>query len=226
MTQKQSHDGSAHVTDEHINVYTHLAAGIIGLLGWVHLVVRASVDGNPWHVVAFAIYGASLVLLFFCSVLHHGVNGSERTNTVLRSLDYMAIYVLIAGTVTPVTLVLLRGAFGWTIFGVSWVIALGGIALKLILPDHRKGLSNTLYLTAGWMTAVTAWPVYRVVGLGGLVLLALGGVAYSVGAVVFAAEKPNPFPGRFGFHEIWHLIVMLAAAIHYFFMLIYVLPFA
>jgi hemolysin III len=222
--EERSHDGSLHVTDEHINVYTHLAAAVLSVLGLAHLVVSAGMAGKPWHVVAFSIYGFSLFFLFLCSVLHHGINGSLRTNEYLRVLDYVAIYLLIAGSVTPVTLVLIRGAFGWTIFGVSWAIALTGVVLKLIHPGHRKGISNTLYLTAGWITVTTALPVYRACGVGGLALLALGGVVYSAGAVVFAIEKPNPFPGRFGFHEIWHLFVMLAAAIHYAFMLFYVLP--
>jgi len=219
-----SHDGSRHVTDEHINVYTHLAAAVLAVLGLAHLVVSAGVAGKPWHVTAFAIYGASLFTLFLCSSLHHGISGSPRTNDILRVLDYVAIYLLIAGTVTPVTLVLIRGAFGWTIFGVSWAIALTGVVLKLVRPGHRKGISNTLYLTAGWITAATAVPVYRAAGAVGLALLVLGGVVYSAGAVVFAIEKPNPVPGRFGFHEIWHLFVMLAAAIHYAFMVLYVLP--
>lgn len=219
-----SHDQSRHVTDEHLNVYTHLAAAVFAVLGLAHLVVSAGVAGKPWHVVAFSIYGASLVTLFLCSVLHHGVNGSPRTSDVLRIMDYVAIYLLIAGTVTPVTLVLIRGPFGWTVFGVSWSVAFAGVILKLVRPGHRKGISNTLYLTAGWITAATALPVYRAAGAGGLLLLVLGGIVYSAGAVVFAVEKPNPVPGRFGFHEIWHLMVMLAAAIHFAFMLFYVLP--
>jgi hemolysin III len=221
---RKSRDGSAHVTDENINVYTHLTAAVLALFGLVHLVVSAGVAGKPWHIVAFAIYGISLFTLFLCSSLHHGIVGSPRTNDILRVMDYASIYLLIAGTITPVTLVLIRSPFGWTIFGVSWAIAFTGVILKLVRPKHRKGLSNTLYLTAGWITAATAVPVYHAAGIGGLMLLGLGGIVYSAGAIVFAIEKPNPVPGRFGFHEIWHLLVMLAAPIHYTFMLLYVLP--
>lgn len=224
MSSTYSRDGSAHVTDEKINVYTHLVGAVFALFGASHLVVSASVAARPWHVVAFSIYGMTLLLLFMSSVLHHGVNGSARVKQTLRVMDYAAIYLLIAGTLTPVTMVLIRNAYGWTVFGVSWGIAITGIAFKASNPEHGKGISSTLYLTAGWLTLFTAIPVLRATGWAGMGLLALGGVLYSTGAVIFALEKPNPIPGRFGFHEIWHLMVIAAAAVHYLFMLLYVLP--
>ncbi len=221
-----SRDGSEYVTDEKFNTYSHLVGFILAVLGTAHLVVQASLDGSVWHITGFAIYGFTLIALFFASLLHHGVRGSEKLDLVLRAMDYCAIYLLIAGTVTPVTLVLIRGSFGWTLFGVSWLIALGGVAFKIARPRHAKGISNTLYLCGGWLAAFTALPVYREGGALGLGLLASGGVLYSMGAVIFAIEKPNPLPGTFGFHEIWHVFVMMGAFVHYLLMLWVVLPYA
>lgn len=211
----ESHDGSRWVTDEKFNTCSHLVGLVLAVFGLVHLVVRSSVAGSVWQIVAFSIYGFTLSFLFLCSTLHHGVRCGERGSLVLRSMDYIAIYLLIAGTITPVTLVLIRSPYGWTVFGVSWLIAVAGILLKIFRPNHAKGISSTLFLVAGWITLFTAGPVWHAAGWEGVFWLGLGGVLYSLGAVIFSIEKPNPIPGRFGFHEIWHLFVLAAAAAHY-----------
>ena len=129
-----SKDRSAHVTDERVNTATHLAAAILSLMGMVLLIVYSSVAGKVWHIVGFSVYGFSLVGLFVASTLHHGVRSSPRVEDVLRSIDYFAIYVLIAGTMTPICLTVLRGPLGWSLFGAVAVLGVG----LVILPRIRR----------------------------------------------------------------------------------------
>ena len=123
MQSKLSKDGSIHVTDEKINTISHLAAAIFSILGAVLLIVQSSAKANPWAIVSFSIYGVSLVGVFFASALHHGVNSNEPIEAFLRQIDYIAIFPLIAGTFTPICLILYRTIIGWSIFGVIWALA-------------------------------------------------------------------------------------------------------
>ena len=218
-----SKDGSVHVTDERISTISHLAAACFALVGAALLITEAAMQGDPWKIVGLAAFGAGAILLFSASALHHGIEGSPRTNAVLRTLDYAAVFALIAGTVTPLVLVLFRNAFGWTVLGAVWVIAIAGIVVRSVFPSLPKYVTSTLYIVLGWI------PVLLVASgvalpFGAYALLAAGGIAYSIGFVIFVAERPNPVPGKFGFHEIWHLLVVLAAFLHYLLMYFYVLP--
>ena len=219
---QHSRDGSVHVTDERINTISHLVGSCFALLGGGLLVAQAGAEGDPWKVVGLSIYAASLLTLLVASTLHHGLDLSPRTNEVLRTLDYTSVFFLIAGTVTPLVLVLDRTVFGWTVLGAVWLIAALGIAARSVWRDLPKWVTNTLYIVLGWM------PVVLVLGglslpLGALVLMAAGGVVYSVGFVIFILERPNPVPGVLGFHEIWHVLVVIAAALHFLLMYLYVL---
>jgi hemolysin III len=218
-----SRDGSVHVTDERINTVSHLVGSCFAVAGAALLVAQAGAQGDPWKIVGFSVYGFSLVLLFVASTLHHGLDRGERFNDVLRTLDYTSVFGLIAGTVTPLVLVLMRTTFGWTMFGVVWAIAVLGIVMRSVWRSLPKYVTNTLYISLGWVT------VLLVAGdialpLGALVLMAAGGVVYTVGFGVFVLERPNLVPGVFGFHELWHLLVIVAAALHYLLMYLYVLP--
>lgn len=222
-TAQRSRDGSVHVTDERINTISHLVGACFALLGGALLVAQAAAEGEPWTVVGLSIYAASLLTLFVSSTLHHGLDRGPRVNDVLRTLDYTSVFFLIAGTVTPIVLVLDRTVFGWVVLGTVWGIAALGIAARSVWRDLPKWVTNTLYIVLGWM------PVVLVLGgltlpLGGLALMAAGGVVYSVGFVVFIVERPNPVPGVFGFHEIWHILVVVAAALHFLLMYAFVLP--
>ncbi|WP_281965087.1 PAQR family membrane homeostasis protein TrhA [Serinicoccus marinus] len=219
---QHSRDGSVHVTDERINTISHLVGSCFALLGGGLLVAQAGAEGDPWKVVGLSIYAASLLTLLVASTLHHGLDLSPRTNEVLRTLDYTSVFFLIAGTVTPLVLVLDRTVFGWTVLGAVWLIAALGIAARSVWRDLPKWVTNTLYIVLGWM------PVVLVLGglslpLGALALMAAGGVVYSVGFVIFILERPNPVPGTLGFHEIWHVLVVIAAALHFLLMYLYVL---
>jgi hemolysin III len=211
------------VTDERFNTVSHLFAACFALVGAALLIAQAGAQGDPWKIVGFAVYGLSVVTLFVASALHHGLDHSPRVNEILRTLDYDSVFFLIAGSVTPLVLVLFRTTYGWTVLGSVWVIAALGIVLRSVVRHLPKLVTNTLYIALGWVPVL-------LVGAGGSLpagayaLMAVGGLVYSAGFVVFVIEKPNPWPGVFGFHEIWHLMVVVAALLHYLLMYFYVLP--
>ncbi len=222
-TALRSRDGSVHVTDERFNTVSHLFAACFALVGAALLIAQASAQGDPWKIVGFSVYGLSIVTLFVSSALHHGIDRGPRVNEVLRTLDYDSVFLLIAGSVTPLVLVLFRNVYGWTVLGAVWAIAALGITVRSLHRRLPKHVTNTLYIALGWMPVL-------LVGAGGaipagaLALMAAGGLVYSAGFVIFVVEKPNPWPGVFGFHEIWHLMVVVAAVLHYLLMYFYVLP--
>ena len=187
------------------------------------LVAQAGAQGDPCQIVGLSIYALTLMLLFVASTLHHGIDGSPRLNEVLRTLDYDSVFLLIAGTVTPLVLVLFRNVYGWTVFTGVWVIAVLGIVLRSWWRQLPKYVTNTLYITLGWVTALLVVTAPHLPA-GALGLMAAGGVVYSTGFVIYVIEKPNPRPGVFGFHELWHLLVVVAAFLHYLLMYVYVLP--
>lgn len=218
-----SRDGSIHVTDERFNLVSHLAGACFALVGVGLLLAQASVQGDPWKIVALGIYGLSLVTLFVSSTLHHGIDGSPRLNEVLRTLDYDSVYLLIAGSLTPLVLVLFRNVYGWAVLGGVWTIAVLGIVLRSVWRQVPKYVTNTLYIALGWVTALLMGTAVDV-PLGALALMAASGVVYTVGFVVYVIEKPNPRPGVFGFHELWHVLVIVAALLHYLLVYFYILP--
>jgi len=222
--RKLSKDGSTHVTDEIFNTVTHLTGAIFAVLGTVLLIVESAASGKVWHVVSFGVYGSSLILLFIASTLHHGIDASRKTEEFLRTLDYLAIFPLIAGTYTPFCLIVLRGVLGWSIFGVVWGIAAVGIVLKASIHTLPKWISNTFYLSLGLMSVLLIVPLSAALGVSAVGLLLLGGVFYIGGNIIFTIEKPNPVPGKFGFHEIWHLFVLAGALSHYVMMYFFILP--
>lgn len=223
-----SKDGSAHVTDEVFNTASHMIAAMFALLGLVILIVQSSIQGNPWKIVSFSIYGTTLLLVFLFSTFHHGILGSRRLENLLKLFDYIAIFPLIAGTYTPFCLVTLRSdsywkPWAWTIFGVIWFIGILGIVIKSVFPDIPKWVTNSIYVGMGWVGAVLIIPIFKILGLFPSLLIVLGGAFYTIGSVIFYIEKPNPVPGKFCFHEIWHIFVIAGGLSHYAVMFFYVL---
>ncbi|MCA9325441.1 hemolysin III family protein [Candidatus Saccharibacteria bacterium] len=221
--ERLSRDGSTHVTNEIINTSSHLAAGCLALLGSVLLIAQAVVTRDWWAVIGFVFYSLSLLSLFTFSTLHHGLNLSAKTNQVLRTFDYVSIFALIAGTVTPIVLIQYRSVVGWSVLMVVWALAALGISLRASLPNLPKYITNTMFIVMGWLPAVLVLIGGITMPSGALLLLAAGGLLYSGGFVLYIIEKPNPMPGWFGFHEIWHIMVAVAALCHYLFMYIYLL---
>ena len=219
-----SRDGSPHATDEVINSASHLAATMLSILGTVLLVVESSARAEPWKIVSFSIYGASLIFLFLMSTLHHSIIG--KYEGIFRMLDYLAIYPLIAGTFTPLCLVFYHDdPIGWAFCSTVWAISLVAMfATAFYFTKIPKWLSMTLYITLGWFGACMTYWLIPVLGVSGFSWFLAGGICYTVGGYIFYTERPNPLPGRFGFHEIWHVAVILGALFHWLLMFIYVLP--
>jgi hemolysin III len=222
--RKRSKDGSVHVTDEIFNTASHIIGCVFALTTLVILVVYASVQGKVWHIVSFAIYGASLVMVFLASTFHHGIEADKKVEWIFRQFDYFAIFLLIAGTYTPFCLVLLRGPLGWSVFGITWGLAALGIVIKSVYPKIPKWVTNVIYVSMGWLAVIMIVPLLKIIGITGISLLTLGGAFYTIGSFIFYAEKPNPLPGKFGFHEIWHIFVIAGALTHALLIYFYILP--
>lgn len=207
---------------EPVNALTHLLGAVLAAVGLVVLLANGVANGSARQITAFAVFGASLVLMYSTSAIYHALNLSERGLTILRRLDHMMIYVLIAGTYTPVCLVLLRGRLGIGLLTAVWAIAAIGIVQKLVWMRAPRWFSTALYLGMGWIAVLVARPLLGAAPPGFLIWLVAGGVLYSVGAVVYATEWPKAVPGVFGFHEIWHMFVLGGGFSHYWAMLAYV----
>lgn len=204
---------------EPVSGVSHLIGLLLAAAGTILLLRLAR---QPAELVAFAVYGTTLILLYGASTLYHTLPLSERPLRALRTLDHIAIYFLIAGTYTPVALITLDGRLGWTILGIVWLVALAGIPFKLFFLDAPVWLSTATYLGMGYLALIVVVPIAQAVSLAGLVWLIAGGAAYTIGAVIYARQRPDPFPGRFGHHEIWHLLVLAGSGCHYAFMVYHV----
>lgn len=198
-----------------VSCLTHMAGALLSLIGLVLLLVMAVRTKTPWHIVGFAIFGTSMVLLYTASTLYHMLNISDRGNRILRKIDHMMIFVLIAGTYTPICLTLLRGIWGWSILAVVWTIALFGIVLKGFFINTPRWLSTLIYLVMGWIVIVAIYPLVRAMSIGGLVLLSIGGAMYTLGAAIYGFKWPKINFRYFGFHELFHLFVMAGSLSHF-----------
>jgi hemolysin III len=204
---------------EPFNGASHLLGLLLAGAGTAALVSRAR---GPWELAAFSIYGATLIALYGASTLYHALPLAERSLRALRALDHIAIYFLIAGTYTPVALITLRGPLGWALLAIVWLIALAGIPFKLFYLDAPVWLSTATYLAMGYLALVAVVPLARAVSVSGLAWLVAGGLAYTVGALIYSCRRPDPFPGRFGHHEIWHVLVLVGSGCHFAFMVYHV----
>ncbi len=205
--------------EEIANSITHgIGAGLaIAALGI--LTAFASRFGDTWHVVSVSIYGTTLVLLYTASTLYHGIP-LPKAKAVFRVLDHVAIFLLIAGTYTPFTLVNLRGPWGWTLFGLIWALAAFGIVFELTPLRRFQRVSLSLYLGMGWVVVVAVRPLWNAMAPGGLILLAAGGLCYTLG-VIFYVWHRLPYH-----HAVWHLFVLGGSVCHFFTVLFYVIPLA
>ena len=204
---------------EPFNGASHLVGLLLAGAGTVLLLRLAQ---GPAQLAAFAIYGATLILLYGASAMYHTLPLADRPLRALRTLDHIAIYFLIAGTYTPVALITLDGVLGWSLLGIVWLLALAGIPFKVWFLDAPVWLSTGTYLGMGYLALLAIVPIARAVSVTGLLWLVAGGTAYTIGAVIYARKRPDPFPGRFGHHEIWHLLVLAGSGCHYAFMVYHV----
>lgn len=206
------------VYEEIANSITHGIGIYFGVAALVLLVVFASLYGNAWHIVSCSIYGSTLVLLYTASTLYHSFR-HPRVKHVFRIIDHASIYLLIAGTYTPFTLVPLRGAWGWSLFGVVWGLALCGIIAKVFFIHRFEILTTLLYLVMGWIVVIAAKPMLRIVPTGGIVWLVIGGLAYTIGVIFYAVDRKFSYA-----HAIWHVFVLVGSICHFFAVMFYVVP--
>jgi len=193
--------------EEIANSITHGIGLVFSLIGFAVLLAVASVRGDTWHIVGCTIYGVSLVILYASSMLYHGAR-NPRTKEWLRVADYCGIYLLIAGSYTPFTLTVLRGFWGWLLFGLVWTIAATGIFVKLFFGMRFRIFAVVSYLILGWLAVIAIKPMFELMPLNGLIWLFAGGIAYTAGVGFFASK-------RIYHHTVWHLFVMCGSACHY-----------
>jgi len=201
-----------------VSSLTHLLGAVISIPLTVLLIVQSARYATPWHVVSFSIFGAAMLALYTASAVYHMLPISPKAQAVLRRIDHMMIFVLIAGTYTPICLLPLRGAWGYTLLGLVWGAAAGGIVLKALWMDAPRWLSSAIYVLMGWIVIIAVYPLVQTVSANSLLLLLGGGVTYTIGAVIYALKKPYFNFRFFGFHELFHLFVMGGSAFHVVFM--------
>lgn len=202
---------------------SHLFGAFLSIAALTVLVTFAAMKATAWHVVSFSVYGSSMILLYTASALYHMLPLSPKGERIFRTIDHIMIYMLIAGTYTPLCLVPLRGGWGWSIFGVVWGLAVFGIFFKMFWMNAPRWLSTGIYLLMGWVCIVAIYPIILKLPTGGLLWMAAGGLFYSVGAVIYGVKKPNFRPGVFGFHELFHFFVLAGSFCHFMMMLRYIM---
>lgn len=203
--------------EELANALTHGVGALLSVAGLSVLAVLATIHGGVYHVVGCSVFGSTLVLLYLASTLYHSIP-HPRAKRVFQLLDHCAIYLLIAGSYTPFTLVTLGGRWGWSLFGIVWGLALVGIVLQATPTWQWEWLRITLYVAMGWTVLVASGPVMRALPLQALLLVFFGGLAYTVG-IVFYCWRSLPYH-----HAVWHLFVLAGSALHFFAVLWYVIP--
>jgi hemolysin III len=202
--------------EEIANSITHGVGTLLSVVGLIILVSLAAMHGDVWRIVSFSLYGSTLIFLYLNSTLYHAIT-HKKAKHVFRILDHASIFLLIAGTYMPVLLVTIRGPWGWTLFGIILALAIIGIILKSVCINRFERLGIVIYILMGWFCMMAMHQLVQKMAFGGIVLLAAGGLVYTLG-VVFYAWKRLPYN-----HMIWHLFVLAGSACHYFAFLFYVL---
>ena len=203
---------------------THGVGAVLGILATAVLVTAAAWAGDVWKIVSFAIYGLSMTALYTASTLYHCVNTTVKGRVALRKLDHASIYVLIAGSYTPVCLIALRGAWGWTLFGVIWALTIAGVVMSLTWINCPRAVTSTVYIAMGWVAVFALYPLWQAIGAQGVGWLLAGGVLYTVGGVLYALKWPGRDNPRFGCHEVFHVFIVLGSIAHFVMMCGVLLP--
>ncbi|MCC6485281.1 MAG: hemolysin III family protein [Armatimonadetes bacterium] len=194
---------------------SHLFGAGLGVVGLVALLVSAE---GPWRIVSYSLYGACLILLYTMSAAYHSF---WRATDLLKRLDHASIYLLIAGTYIPVCLISLRGPWGWALFGVEAGLALLGVTIALAWRSQPAWVRMVIYIVMGWLAIIAIAPLSRALPVPAVWLLVGGGVTYTIGAVIFALDRPHLWPGRFSAHDLWHIFVLGGSVCHFAAILLY-----
>ncbi|MCE1253750.1 MAG: hemolysin III family protein [Anaerolineae bacterium] len=207
---------------EPVNGLTHLFAAIAALIGVLVLLVLAR--DNILRQGALLIYGISLVLMFSASAAYHLADGGAGLMQRLRKMDHSAIYLLIAGTYTPICLYFFSGFWQWGLLSIVWGMALAGVIIKIFILKAPRWINAGIYLVMGWLCIMAFKEMISSMPPAALAWLLAGGLFYSIGAVVYMLKKPNFYPGYFGFHELWHIFVILGALSHFILIAFFIAP--
>ncbi len=200
--------------DEPFNGFSHLLGAIASVV-LLFILMKAAEEDPLNYKLAFVIYGVSLIGMFTSSALYHLIKASDKTKTRLKKFDHIMIFLMIAGSYTPVATVGLDSVKSYTILIIVWAIAAIGIIKKLYWIDAPRWLSTSIYLIMGWIAVFIFPPLWNSMPAPFTNAIIIGGLCYTVGAIIYATKFPNPFPGKFGFHEIWHIFVMGGAFTHF-----------
>ncbi|CEG25549.1 PAQR family membrane homeostasis protein TrhA [Bacillus sp. B-jedd] len=208
---------------EPINGLTHLAGAFLSFIGLLAMVIKAASDSSSLSVAAAIVFGMSMILLYSASATYHMVIAKDRVIAFLRRLDHSMIFILIAGTYTPYCLISLNGVTGWVLFGIVTAAAVSGVAFKMIWFNCPRWLSTSLYIVMGWMVIFVVSPLAGNIEREGLLLLIFGGILYTIGGIIYGA-KPDFLRSKYmGFHEIFHIFILLGSLCHFLSIYLYVL---
>lgn len=208
---------------EPVSGLTHLFGVFISAVGLLVLLNISLALNNTRDMAVSCVFGISLILLYSASSIYHLTMASERVIKILRRVDHSMIYVLIAGSYTPVCLITLKGKIGYSIFAMIWALTILGILIKNFWFNAPRWLSTAFYIVMGWLVVVAIYPMSKVMPAAGIMWLILGGVSYTVGGLIYAYKYPKINNKYFGFHEIFHIFVLMGSFCHYWFVLKYVL---
>ena len=194
---------------------THFIGILMAIVALIVLVTRTNGEFTVWHAVSFSIFGAGMILLYTFSTLYHWLPLTGKKLELFRKIDHIMIFIFIAATYTPICLVSLRGGWGWSIFGCVWALAIAGFFMKVFTLKVPRILYTSVYVLMGWFIVIGLWPLSKVMDSAGLIWMFAGGLSYTFGAVIYAFKKPDPWPGVFGFHEIFHVFIMFGSFAHF-----------
>lgn len=200
---------------EPVNTLTHLSGALLSVVALVVMILKGVGNESSLQIVSATIFGLSLLGLYVASTVYHWVPSSEKLNGILRRIDHSMIYVLIAGTYTPVCLLALKGVLGWSLFGTIWTLAIIGIIMKIVWLHAPRWLYTAFYLILGWLAVFFIVPLYKALPLQGFVWLLVGGLMYSVGAIIYGTKSKRIRISVFGFHEIFHLFILAGSLAHF-----------
>lgn len=203
-----------HIKDP-MSALTHFVGVILSIVAVYSLVRKASEVGSLLHVVAFSIFGVSLILLYLASTTYHIINHPKKLSSALHRIDHMMIFVLIAGTYTPICLIPLKGTLGLTLLSIIWCVAIAGILFKAFWMNAPRWINTGIYIGMGWMAVIVIFPLVKTLSLSAIFWLFAGGVAYTVGGVIYGMKWPKRNAKWFGFHEIFHVFVLLGSLCHF-----------
>lgn len=207
---------------EPVSTWTHFIPFLAGIVGLVFLIIESL--HNPSKMVTMTIFGASIILLYGASSIYHWVQTTPEKELILRKIDHMAIFLLIAGTYTPVLYYGLEGTWKWVMLLAVWVLSFIGMAMKIWFMKLPRSVSTTFYLALGWLAIVPFYKLIENLPLEAVILMVAGGAAYTVGGIIYGTKKLNFIPNKFGFHEVFHIFVALGTLLHYFMIFFYVAP--